>query len=369
MDYLFQTRLNKHTKTSLKNLVSILSNSGVFLLIPFLMLAVYATIHFFNQGQLTPLIEAVIVASLFLIFVCNHRIRSFITDQDDIYLAPQITKMDGYFTRVIRYNLFIQLIKCSLFILFLLALLNIQLTSFIILAIALLLSAMLHVFMSTIIISMELRFRPICIVLYYFYCWIMAFFLFYDIRIFIGMVSLAVFSLAIWLTKNRLFPIYSWKRLSLADERADSFLRLFMSNFTNVPLSLRPARGRNLLITLLTFGNDQALPFLLARSFVRGTESGRLFTRVLLITIAILLLLNNIVAMFAICTIMIALNTRQFAQGFPSYKQMLPPHYPVEPQQFIAAINQLKKRALLLQIVLLTMIILLRWLSAVLTPY
>ncbi|GAF17018.1 hypothetical protein JCM19046_1490 [Bacillus sp. JCM 19046] len=214
-----------------------------------------------------------------------------------------------------------------------------------------------------IFISLDLKRRGLYTILQYLYIWLMIVFLFVEMNVFIFMISLALFSTGYWLTKNKLFPIHSWKRLSLSDQRSDAFFTLFMSNFTNVSISLRPARGRKLLILFLTVGKDEALPYLLARSLVRGTESGRLFMRVLLLTAALILFVNNLIALVLISVVLVALNTRQFTQGFPPYGQLIPPHYPVEQDQYSAAIHALQKRALLLQTAFFSCLLLIKWIS------
>lgn len=120
MKDLFIERLQSSMKQNMKILVKVLGHSGVFALIPFMMLAVYVLIMTLQDGNLHSFYQSFILTGLFLFFTLNKGIVSFISDFDEVYLAPKIKEVEGYFIYCLLYNLTIQSIKVTLFSLFLL---------------------------------------------------------------------------------------------------------------------------------------------------------------------------------------------------------------------------------------------------------
>lgn len=78
MKELFMKRFYDSMQRNKKVLIKMCGHSGVYALIPFLMLVTYMVIHFLNNGQLQSVHQSFILTALFVFLVLNKGIISLL---------------------------------------------------------------------------------------------------------------------------------------------------------------------------------------------------------------------------------------------------------------------------------------------------
>ena len=348
MKELFIERLRNSMQQNIKILVKVLGHSGVFAIIPFIMLVVYVVIMLLQDGNLLSIYQSFILTGLFLFFTLNRGIVSFISEFDEIYLAPKVKAMEGYFIYCLLYNLTIQSIKAALFTLFLLYALNLNISELATLFIFIQLIGILHILLLVMIISTSTKRTELFFILHN-ACVGVCFLLLLEAPIFFGVsVMIAIILIGILYSRMRVFPIHSWKRLMKSEEKMRKVVQIFLSGFIDIKSD--QVSFRNSIPLAFFRKNENPMVYLLVRSTVRGTENSRNFVRVILLAVFLIVYFKSLFILIPLLAVLIYFNTLQFSQGIGSGKDLIPLHFPMNDQVINDAEKHIKRRGVLIQV-------------------
>lgn len=350
MKELFLKRFYESMKRNKNVLIKLCGHSGVFALIPFLMLAIYMVIHFLDSEQLRSVHQSLILTVLFVFFVLNKGIISFISEYDEIYLAPKVNKMSGYFLYCLIYNLCIQLIKVTLFFFFLMQVISIDLSGTLSLFVFIQLIGIVHILYLTLIVSLSSKRPFFFLIVEQIGMAVLVVLLLEDSILFGVAIMIAIIGGGIFYSKNVIFPIYSWQNLRQSGDRAKRLSTLFLSSFMNVESSQLTYKNMLPLIFFRKTGNP--VVYLLSRSTVRGTENSRNFMRVILVAVVLIVYIKNVILLLPFIAILVYFNTYQFIQGADLRREIVPLYYPIKNELIQDARSHLKKRAIYLQVMI-----------------
>ncbi|MBG9784736.1 ABC transporter permease [Shouchella lehensis] len=358
MKGLFVRRFHNLMLQNKKMLFKVLGHSGMFALIPFLMVVVYGLIMVLQDGNLHSFYQTLILTGLFLFFTLNRGIVSFINEFDEVYLAPKVKEMEGYFRQCLLYNLTIQFIKGTLFTLFLLYALSLNTRELVPLFLFLQLIGILHILFLVMIIS-RTTIKPVLFVGFHYACMAGCFLLLLKAPIIFGfIVMIGIVLIGILYSKLMVFPIHSWKRLMKSEERTRKLGQVFLSGFIDVKLN---QSSSSTIIPLAFFEKKHnPLVYLFVRSTIRGTESGRNFVRVILLTVFIIVYFKNLFILVPVLAVLIYLNTLQFSQGIKLGKKLIPYHFPIDDQMINDAVNHIKRRGVFIQLAIYIVVLFLQ---------
>ncbi|GAF24385.1 hypothetical protein JCM19047_4274 [Bacillus sp. JCM 19047] len=358
MKDLFIERLQSSMKQNMKILVKVLGHSGVFALIPFMMLAVYVLIMTLQDGNLHSFYQSFILTGLFLFFTLNKGIVSFISDFDEVYLAPKIKEVEGYFIYCLLYNLTIQSIKVTLFSLFLLYVFSLNTSELIPLFLFLQLIGILHILFLVMIISTSTKKTALFVGLHN-VCMASCFLLLLEAPNIFGIfIVLGIILIGSLYTRLMIFPIYSWKTLMKSEEKTRKIGQFFLSSLIDVKSN--QTSFRNIIPLVFFRKNENPMVYLLVRLTVRGTETSRNFVRVILLTIFILFYFESLFILFPLLAVILYFNTLQFSQGIGSGKKFIPLHFPIDDQMINDAEKHIQRRGVLIQISTLMVVLLIQ---------
>ncbi|TSB45899.1 ABC transporter permease [Alkalicoccobacillus porphyridii] len=358
MKDLFIERLQNSMQQNIKTLVKVLGHSGVFALIPFMMLVVYVVIMLLQDGHLHSFYQSLILTGLFLFFTLNRGIVSFISEFDEIYLASKVKAMNGYFMYCLLYNLTIQSIKAALFTLFLLYALSLHISELATLFIFIQLLGILHILFLVIIISTSNQKTELLLGLHH-ACVGVCFLLMLEASIIFGIVLIiGIVLIGLLYSRTIIFPIHSWKRFMKSEEKAAKVVQIFLSGFIDVKSDQISYRN---MIPLAFFKKDEnPLVYLFVRSTVRGTETSRNFVRVILLTVFLIVYFKSLFILIPLIAVLIYFNTLQFSQGIGSGKELIPLHFPINNQMINDAEKHIKRRGVLIQLYIFMSVILIQ---------
>ncbi|MCM2677461.1 ABC transporter permease [Alkalicoccobacillus plakortidis] len=348
MKDLFIERFQNSMQQNSKVLVKVLGHSGVFALIPFIMLLMYVVIMVLQDGNLHSFYKSFILTGLFLFFTLNRGIISFISEYDEIYLAPKVKGMEGYFIYCLLYNLIIQSIKATLFTLFLLYALSLSISELATLFIFIQLIGVLHILSLVMIISTSTKKTELFFVLNN-ACIGVGFLLLLEAPIIFGIaVMIGIILIGILYSRMRIFPIHSWKRLMKSEEKTRKVVQIFLSSLIDVKSNQSSFKS---IIPLAFFKKDEnPIVYLLVRSTVRGTETSRNFVRVILLTVFLIIYFKSLFILIPLLAVLIYFNTLQFSQGIGSGKELIPLHFPINDQMINDAEKHIKRRGIFIQL-------------------
>ncbi|MDQ0208624.1 ABC transporter permease [Alkalicoccobacillus murimartini] len=348
MKDLFIERFHNSMQQNSKILVKVLGHSGVFALVPFIMLLVYVVIMVLQDGNLHSFYQSFILTGLFLFLTLNRGIVSYISEFDEIYLAPKVKGMEGYLIYCLLYNLTIQSIKVALFTLFLLYALSLNMGELATLFIFIQLIGILHILFLVMIISTSTKRTELFFGLHM-ACVGVCFLLLLEAPVIFGVaIIIGIILIGILYSRNRIFPIHSWKRLMKSEEKTRKVGQIFLSSF--IDIKSNQSSFRNILPLAFFKKNENPIVYLLVRSTIRGTETSRNFVRVILLTVFLIVYFKSLFILIPLLAVLIYFNTLQFSQGIGSGKEFIPLHFPIDDDMINDAKKHIKRRGVLIQL-------------------
>lgn len=345
MKDLFIERFRESRQQSMRILIKTFSHSGVFGLIPFGMLLMYVVVLFLRDESYNSLYHSALLTGLFFLFVLNKGIISFMNRFDKVYLAPKIMEMRGYFRCIMIFNIVIQSIKVTVFTVFLQYVYSLEIREFIALFVMVQVLGVLHILSLIIMISISST-RPILLSFVYHLSVIVSFlFLLEAPTLFVGIATAGILLVGFIYSKHLIFPIHSWKRLIASEKKSIKLIILLLSSVIDVKTT---ERSRNLVPLWFFEKREDPMVYFLLRSAVRGTEGSQHFVRVIFVMTFLILFVNSYMVLLPLLALCIYFNSIQFNQGL-NQAGFIPVYFPIQERQVQAAKQHVKRRAFLLQ--------------------
>ncbi|MEK4563417.1 ABC transporter permease [Alkalihalobacillus sp. FSL R5-0424] len=352
MKELFIERYQQSMRQNMKLLTKAFSHSGVFGVVPFAMLLMYVVVMFLRDESYESYYHSIVLTGIFFLFVLNKGIISFINQYDEVYLAPKIMHMGGYFRCIIAFNIGIQSVKVTVFTVFLYYVYSLGIGELMALFILMQLVGMLHILSLILMISISSK-RPTLLSFVYHLSLIVSFlFLLEAPSLFIVIAVAGILLIGILYHKHLIFPIHSWQRLIVSEERSVRLALLLLSSVIDVKVT---ARSWNLVPLWFFEKKEDPMVYFLLRSAVRGTEVGRHFVRVILVMSLLTFFVNNMIVLIPVLALALYFNSVQFNQGL-NQAGYISVHYPIQERQVESAKDYLKMRAVLVQSVIVVVV-------------
>ncbi|UTR07596.1 ABC transporter permease [Alkalihalobacillus sp. LMS6] len=346
MNDLFKTRLKAYHQLRKKQVGKVFLNSGVLLLVPLIMVGLFFLLHYLNHFA-SPVVQAFLLSLLYALFGLKSRLTTLLTEPDTLYLSPHKKVVQTYFNQTFRYNVGVQAVHTSLFILFLSQIQNLSLLQLLYVALLLFLLSILH--LSVIYLLTTLRSLNRVRVLARLWMLVMIFFLFMESMIFVLMMIATVAAYALFIYTFKRFEVHTWVAFIKMDTVSERYWQLFLSQFIQVPTNDRFVQNRFSILTILKRRSDSfQVDFLLKRAH-RTQEQANLFQRVVILTIGLILFSPSIVFSIFVALLSIVINTKQLKSAVHLPKKYFSAHYPIDQTQLQFAYQSITRRAMMLQ--------------------
>ncbi|MFS0785937.1 ABC transporter permease [Shouchella sp. 1P09AA] len=346
MNNLFKTRLQTYHQLRKKQLGKVFQNSGVLLLVPLIMVVLFFLLHYLNNSA-PPVVQAFLLSLLYIMFGVKSRLTTLLTEPDTLYLSPHKKVVQTYFNQAFRYNVGVQAVHTSLFILFLSQIQNLSVLKLLYLSLLLFLLSILHLSLTYLLTTMRSinRLR----IVEWLWMLIMVFFLFMESMIFVFMMIATVVTYVLFVYTFKNFSVHTWFAFIKMDMVSERYWQVFLSQFIQVPIHDRFVQNRFSILTMLKRRSDSVqVDFLLKRAH-RTQEQANLFQRVVILTIGLILFSPSYVFSMAVALLSIGINTKQLKSAVHLPKKYFSAHYPIDHNEFQIASHSIIKRAMLLQ--------------------
>lgn len=346
MNDLFKTRLQAYYQLRKKQLGKVFQNSGVLLLVPLIMVGLFFLLHYLNHFA-SPVVQAFLLSLLYVLFGLKSRLTTLLTEPDTLYLSPHKKIVQTYFNQTFRFNVGLQAIHTSLFILFLSQIQYLSVLQWMYVALLLFLLSMLH--LSLIYLLTTLRSLNRVRVLERLWMLVLIFFMFMESMIFVAMMFATAVAYALFVYAFKRFEVHTWVAFIKMDMVSERYWQIFLSQFTQVPTNDRFVQNRFSILTILKRRSDSVqVDFLLKRAH-RTQEQANLFQRVVILTIGLILFSPSIVFSISVALLSIVINTKQLKAAIHLPRKYFSAHYPVDHTQLQFAYQSITRRAMVLQ--------------------